>query len=76
MLARLSPCQGAVSEGAVAISAIGLAITGLFEVGIALLSHSVGLLGDALHNLAYVSTSRVVFETAVVGPEPWLPRWR
>jgi divalent metal cation (Fe/Co/Zn/Cd) transporter len=69
-----------------------LAITGLLEVGIALLSHSVGLLGDALHSLADVSTSLVVFvgfrlskrpaspanpfETAVVGPEPWLPRWR
>jgi cation diffusion facilitator family transporter len=46
---------------ALAISAIGLEITGLFEVGIALLSNSVGLLGDALHNLADVATSLVVF---------------
>lgn len=42
-------------------SAIGLALTGLAELAIAVLSGSVGLLGDALHNLSDVSTSAVVF---------------
>lgn len=46
---------------AVGVSAIGLALTGLIELSIALLSGSVGLLGDALHNLSDVSTSAVVF---------------
>ena len=46
---------------AIAVSAVGLAVTGLFELAIALLSGSVGLLGDALHNLSDVSTSLVVF---------------
>jgi cation diffusion facilitator family transporter len=40
---------------------LGLAITGVFELVMALLSGSVGLLGDALHNLSDVSTSAVVF---------------
>ena len=46
---------------AVGISAIGLALTGFTELAIALVSGSVGLLGDALHNLSDVSTSLVVF---------------
>lgn len=46
---------------AVAVSALGLGVTGLIEISIALLSGSVGLLGDALHNLSDVSTSIVVF---------------
>ncbi len=46
---------------AVAWSAVGLAATGLIELALALLSGSVGLLGDALHNLSDVSTSLVVF---------------
>ena len=46
---------------AVAVSAIGLALTGLVELAIALLSGSVALLGDALHNLSDVSTSVLVF---------------
>jgi len=46
---------------AVAVSAVGLAITGLIELAVALVSGSVGLLGDALHNLSDVSTSLVVF---------------
>lgn len=46
---------------AVAGSAVGLGITGLIEISIAVLSGSVGLLGDALHNLSDVSTSLVVF---------------
>jgi cation diffusion facilitator family transporter len=46
---------------AVAVSAIGLAVTGLVELLLALLTSSVGLLGDAIHNLSDVSTSAVVF---------------
>lgn len=45
----------------VAVSAAGLAATGLAELAVALLTGSVGLLGDALHNLSDVSTSVVVF---------------
>ncbi|HET9732230.1 MAG TPA: cation diffusion facilitator family transporter [Acidimicrobiales bacterium] len=46
---------------AVAVSALGLALTGLFELALGVLSGSVALLGDALHNLSDVSTSVVVF---------------
>ncbi len=46
---------------AIALSAVGLALTGLIELAIALVSGSVALLGDALHNLSDVSTSALVF---------------
>jgi len=46
---------------AVAVSAIGLAATGLIELLLAAVTGSVGLLGDAIHNLSDVSTSAVVF---------------
>jgi cation diffusion facilitator family transporter len=46
---------------AVAVSAIGLGLTGLVELLLAILTGSVGLLGDAIHNLSDVSTSAVVF---------------
>jgi cation diffusion facilitator family transporter len=46
---------------ALAVSAAGLAFAGLVELAIAMLTGSVGLLGDALHNLSDVSTSGVVF---------------
>jgi cation diffusion facilitator family transporter len=46
---------------AVAVSAAGLAVTGLVELAFALVSRSVALLGDALHNLSDVSTSLLVF---------------
>jgi cation diffusion facilitator family transporter len=46
---------------AVAVSAVGLALTGLVELAIAQVSGSVALLGDALHNLSDVSTSALVF---------------
>jgi len=46
---------------AVGFSAVGLLVTGLAELAMALLSGSVGLLGDALHNLSDVSTSAVVY---------------
>jgi cation diffusion facilitator family transporter len=46
---------------AVLVSAVGLALTGGVELVLALVTGSVALLGDALHNLADVSTSAVVF---------------
>jgi cation diffusion facilitator family transporter len=46
---------------AIGVSAVGLALTGFAELALALLSGSVGLLGDALHNLSDVSTSLAVF---------------
>ena len=46
---------------AVGISALGLAATGIAELLVAVLTGSVGLLGDAIHNLSDVSTSAVVF---------------
>ncbi len=46
---------------AIGVSAVGLAATGLIELAMAVLTGSVGLLGDALHNLSDVSTSAVVF---------------
>ena len=46
---------------AVAVSAIGLAATGIIELLLAMVTGSVGLLGDAIHNLSDVSTSVVVF---------------
>lgn len=46
---------------AVAASALGLGATGVIELLLALLTGSVGLLGDAIHNLSDVSTSVVVF---------------
>lgn len=46
---------------AVGFSAAGLALTGLVELLLAVLTGSVALLGDAIHNLSDVSTSAVVF---------------
>lgn len=46
---------------AILVSAIGLALTGGIELALAFFTGSVALLGDALHNLADVSTSIVVF---------------
>jgi cation diffusion facilitator family transporter len=46
---------------AIAVSAVGLALTGLIELAIALVSGSVALFGDAIHNLSDVSTSALVF---------------
>lgn len=46
---------------AVAVSAVGLALTGGIELALALLTGSVALLGDAIHNLSDVSTSAVIF---------------
>jgi cation diffusion facilitator family transporter len=46
---------------AIIVSAVGLALTGGIELALALFTGSVALLGDALHNLADVSTSIAVF---------------
>ena len=46
---------------AVAVSAAGLALTGLVELAVAVLSGSVALLSDAFRNLSDVSTSLLVF---------------
>jgi cation diffusion facilitator family transporter len=46
---------------ALALSALGLFATGALELVLAVLTHSVGLLSDALHNLSDVSTSALVF---------------
>ena len=46
---------------AVGWSAVGLGVTGLVELALALVTGSVALLGDAIHNLSDVSTSLVVF---------------
>lgn len=51
----------AEANRAIGVSAVGLALTGLAELAIAVVSGSVGLLGDALHNLSDVSTSLAVF---------------
>lgn len=50
-----------LANRAVGVSAVGLAVTGLIELSLAILSGSVGLLADALHNLSDVSTSLLVF---------------
>ena len=42
-------------------SALGLGVAGAVELSLALLTGSVALLGDALHNLSDVSTSALVF---------------
>ena len=50
-----------LANRAVSVSAVGLGLTGAIELAIALLTGSVGLLGDALHNLSDVGTSAMVF---------------
>jgi len=51
----------AAANRALVFSAVVLAGAGAVELVVALFTHSVGLLGDALHNLSDVSTSAVVF---------------
>jgi cation diffusion facilitator family transporter len=55
---------------AIVLSALGLALTGGVELLLALYTGSVALLGDALHNLADVSTSLVVFVGFHVSKRP------
>ncbi len=58
---------------AVAVSAVGLALTGGLELLLALFTGSVALLGDALHNLSDVSTSAVVFLGFRISKRPPTP---
>lgn len=60
---------------AIGVSALGLALTGLVELAIAVLSGSVALLGDALHNLSDVSTSLAVFVGFRVSRKPATERY-
>src|SRR6478735_5101077 len=60
---------------AVAVSAIGLGATGLIELLLAVLTGSVGLLGDAIHNLSDVSTSALVFLGFRVSRKPATERY-
>jgi cation diffusion facilitator family transporter len=55
------------------LSALGLTLTGGIELAIALVSGSVGLLGDAIHNLSDVSTSLVGFVGFRVSKRPASP---
>jgi Co/Zn/Cd efflux system component len=59
---------------AIAVSAIGLAATGIAELLLAVLTGSVGLLGDAIHNLSDVSTSAVVFLVRELAGVSWHAR--
>lgn len=49
------------ADRAVGVSAAGLAVTALAEMALAVVTGSVALLADGLHNLSDVSTSAVVF---------------
>jgi cation diffusion facilitator family transporter len=55
---------------AIGFSAAGLALTGLVELLLAVVTGSVALLGDAIHNLSDVSTSAVVFLGFRVSKKP------
>ena len=58
---------------ALAYSALGLGVAGGIEMVVAVFTHSVGLLGDALHNLSDVSTSLLVFLGFWVSKRPASP---
>lgn len=60
---------------AVSVSAAGLLATGGVELVLALLTGSVGLLGDALHNLSDVSTSAAVFAGFRISRKPASERY-
>ena len=55
---------------ALAFSALGLGATGVLELALAVFTHSVGLLSDALHNLSDVSTSALVFFGFAISKRP------
>ena len=65
---------GGSAHRAVVVSALGLAATGAIELAVAVFTGSVALLGDALHNLADVSTSLVVFVGFFVSKRAPTPR--
>ncbi|GAA4521089.1 cation diffusion facilitator family transporter [Actinoallomurus oryzae] len=60
---------------AMAVSAAGLAITAVVELALALVTGSVALLGDGLHNLSDVSTSAVVFAGFWISRRPPTARY-
>jgi cation diffusion facilitator family transporter len=60
---------------AMVVSAAGLAATAVVELGLAVLTGSVALLGDALHNLSDVSTSAVLFLGFWVSRRPATTRY-
>lgn len=60
---------------AMAVSAAGLAITAVVELALAMVTGSVALLGDALHNLSDVSTSAVVFAGFWISRRPPTARY-
>lgn len=60
---------------AIVVSALGLALTGGIELALAFVTNSVGLLSDALHNLADVSTSIVVFVGFRISKKPPTKRY-
>jgi cation diffusion facilitator family transporter len=57
------------------VSAAGLAVTALVELVLAVVTGSVALLGDALHNLSDVSTSAVVFTGFWISRRPATARY-
>jgi cation diffusion facilitator family transporter len=61
------------AKRAVGWSALGLALTGLAELALALFTGSVALLGDAIHNLSDVSTSLVVLLGFHISRRPATP---
>jgi cation diffusion facilitator family transporter len=65
----------AAANRALLFSAVVLAGAGAAELLAALFTHSVGLLGDALHNLSDVSTSALVFVGFVVSRKPPTDRY-
>jgi cation diffusion facilitator family transporter len=60
---------------AMAVSAVGLAATAAIELALALVTGSVALLGDALHNLSDVSTSAVMFAGFAISRRKPTPRY-
>ena len=64
-----------LANRAVAVSAVGLGLTGAIELAVALVTGSVGLLGDALHNLSDVSTSAVVYFGFAMSKRAATPRY-
>jgi cation diffusion facilitator family transporter len=60
---------------ALLFSAVVLAAAGAVELLVALFTRSVGLLGDALHNLSDVSTSALVFVGFAVSRRPATDRY-
>lgn len=60
---------------AIAISAVGLAATGVVELALALVTGSVALLADALHNLSDVATSAIVFVGFRISKHPPSPAY-